>query len=74
MESLEVIHKEKSFAVIIVVHPHKDILVSCGEDRVWKVVGLPRGNVLLTGLGHTDWLSDCCFHPSPISSTEFQNV
>uniref|UniRef100_A0AC11E114 Sperm associated antigen 16 n=1 Tax=Ovis aries TaxID=9940 RepID=A0AC11E114_SHEEP len=48
----------------IVMHPHKDLLVSCGEDRVWKMVGLPKGNVLLTGLGHTDWLSNCCFHPS----------
>ncbi|XP_021780104.1 sperm-associated antigen 16 protein isoform X7 [Papio anubis] len=46
------------------MHPHKDILVSCGEDRLWKVLGLPKGNVLLTGFGHTDWLSDCCFHPS----------
>ncbi|XP_019301633.2 sperm-associated antigen 16 protein isoform X1 [Panthera pardus] len=48
----------------IVMHPCKDILISCGEDRLWKVVGLPKGNVLLTGFGHTDWLSDCCFHPS----------
>ncbi|XP_023076137.1 sperm-associated antigen 16 protein isoform X3 [Piliocolobus tephrosceles] len=46
------------------MHPQKDILVSCGEDRLWKVLGLPKGNVLLTGFGHTDWLSDCCFHPS----------
>uniref|UniRef100_A0A2K6TU40 Sperm associated antigen 16 n=1 Tax=Saimiri boliviensis boliviensis TaxID=39432 RepID=A0A2K6TU40_SAIBB len=48
----------------ISVHPHKNILVSCGEDRLWKVLGIPEGNVLLTGVGHTDWLSDCCFHPS----------
>ncbi|XP_051705092.2 sperm-associated antigen 16 protein isoform X2 [Oryctolagus cuniculus] len=48
----------------IAVHPCDDILVTCGEDRLWKVVGIPKGNVLLTGLGHTDWLSDCCFHPS----------
>nr|XP_023498044.1 sperm-associated antigen 16 protein isoform X3 [Equus caballus] len=48
----------------IIVHPRRDILVSCGEDRLWKVVGLPKGNVLLTGFGHTDWLSNCCFHPS----------
>ncbi|XP_017390474.2 sperm-associated antigen 16 protein [Cebus imitator] len=46
------------------VHPHKDILVSCGEDRLWKVLDIPKANVLLTGVGHTDWLSDCCFHPS----------
>ncbi|XP_036277999.1 sperm-associated antigen 16 protein [Pipistrellus kuhlii] len=48
----------------IVVHPSKDMLVSCGEDHLWKAVGLPNGNVLLTGTGHTDWLSNCCFHPS----------
>ncbi|XP_039074817.1 sperm-associated antigen 16 protein-like [Hyaena hyaena] len=48
----------------IIMHPCKDILISCGEDRLWKVVELPKGNVLLTGFGHTDWLSDCCFHPS----------
>ena len=48
------------------MHPHKDLLVSCGEDRVWKMVGLPKGNVLLTGLGHTDWLSNCCFHPRSV--------
>ncbi|XP_017656861.2 sperm-associated antigen 16 protein [Nannospalax galili] len=47
----------------IVMHPRKDILVSCSEDRLWKMVGLPKGNVLLTGSSHTDWLSDCCFHP-----------
>ncbi|XP_025747919.2 sperm-associated antigen 16 protein isoform X1 [Callorhinus ursinus] len=48
----------------IIMHPRKDILVTCGEDRLWKLVGLPKGNVLLTGFGHTDWLSKCCFHPS----------
>ncbi|XP_075385365.1 sperm-associated antigen 16 protein isoform X1 [Tenrec ecaudatus] len=48
----------------IAMHPQKEILVSCGEDRLWKLVGLPEGSVLVTGLGHTDWLSDCCFHPS----------
>nr|XP_040150809.1 sperm-associated antigen 16 protein isoform X2 [Ictidomys tridecemlineatus] len=48
----------------IIIHPCKDILVSCSEDRLWKVVGLPKGNVLLTGFGHTDWLSDCSLHPS----------
>ncbi|KAM5228726.1 sperm-associated antigen 16 protein [Ctenodactylus gundi] len=46
------------------LHPCEDFLVSCSEDRLWKVVGLPQGNVLLTGHGHTDWLSDCCFDPS----------
>ncbi|XP_034354354.1 sperm-associated antigen 16 protein isoform X1 [Arvicanthis niloticus] len=48
----------------IAMHPCRDYLVSCSEDRLWKLVGLPKGNVLLTGSGHTDWLSGCCFHPS----------
>ncbi|XP_066202209.1 sperm-associated antigen 16 protein isoform X4 [Saccopteryx leptura] len=46
------------------MHPREDILISCGEDHVWKKVGVPGGNVLFTGTGHTDWLSSCCFHPS----------
>ncbi|XP_060224564.1 sperm-associated antigen 16 protein isoform X5 [Meriones unguiculatus] len=46
------------------MHPCKEFLVSCSEDRLWKMVGLPKGNVFLTGSGHTDWLADCCFHPS----------
>ncbi|XP_051010096.1 sperm-associated antigen 16 protein [Acomys russatus] len=48
----------------IVMHPCQDSLVSCSEDRLWKMVGIPKGNVLFVGSGHTDWLSDCCFHPS----------
>ncbi|XP_049744900.1 sperm-associated antigen 16 protein isoform X3 [Elephas maximus indicus] len=50
--------------ICIAMHPRKDILVSCGEDRLWKLVGLPKGIVLLMGVSHTDWISDCCFHPS----------
>ncbi|KAM5325223.1 sperm-associated antigen 16 protein [Glossophaga mutica] len=48
----------------IIMHPHKDILVSCSEDRLWKAMGLSKGKVLVTGTGHTDWLSNCCLHPS----------
>ncbi|XP_042535061.1 sperm-associated antigen 16 protein isoform X2 [Dipodomys spectabilis] len=48
----------------ILMHPCKDMLISCSEDRLWKLVNIPKGNVLLTGSGHTDWLSGCCVHPS----------
>ncbi|XP_043851943.1 sperm-associated antigen 16 protein [Dromiciops gliroides] len=48
----------------VAIHPRKEILVSCSEDHHWKMVGIPKGNVILTGCGHTDWLSGCCFHPS----------
>lgn len=58
----------------IIVHPRRDILVSCGEDRLWKVVGLPKGNVLLTGFGHTDWLSNCCFHPRSVRTDPWTSL
>ncbi|KAM8791704.1 sperm-associated antigen 16 protein-like [Rhynchonycteris naso] len=48
----------------ICMHPREDILISCGEDHIWKAVEVHSGKVLLTGTGHTDWLSSCCFHPS----------
>ncbi|XP_056663911.1 sperm-associated antigen 16 protein isoform X2 [Monodelphis domestica] len=48
----------------VAIHPRKEILISCSEDHHWKMVGIPKGNVILTGCGHTDWLSGCCFHPS----------
>ncbi|XP_060049938.1 sperm-associated antigen 16 protein isoform X2 [Erinaceus europaeus] len=48
----------------IAVHPHKEVLITCGEDHLWKIVELSKGNVLFTGFGHTDWLSDCCLDNS----------
>ncbi|KAI1236985.1 Sperm-associated antigen 16 protein, partial [Lamprotornis superbus] len=53
------------------VHPQKKIVLSGGDDRLWKTWGFPDGNILQTGEGHTDWLSGCCFRPSclyPLSS------
>lgn len=54
------------------MHPCKDILVCCSEDRLWNMVGLPKGDVLLTGSGHTDWLSACCFHPRSVHTIPLQ--
>ncbi|XP_071394571.1 sperm-associated antigen 16 protein-like [Centroberyx affinis] len=46
------------------LHPHKLILASASEDRLWRLWALPgTGEKLLTGEGHTDWLSGCSFHP-----------
>uniref|UniRef100_A0A8C5UEG7 Sperm associated antigen 16 n=1 Tax=Malurus cyaneus samueli TaxID=2593467 RepID=A0A8C5UEG7_9PASS len=41
-----------------------DIVLTGGDDRLWKTWAFPDGNILLTGEGHTDWLSGCCFRPS----------
>ncbi|KAM9235857.1 sperm-associated antigen 16 protein [Leptosomus discolor] len=48
----------------LALHPPKHIVVSGSDDHLWKMWALPDGNVIMTGEGHTDWLSGCCFHPS----------
>ncbi|XP_027533837.1 sperm-associated antigen 16 protein isoform X2 [Neopelma chrysocephalum] len=48
----------------LALHPRKDIVVTGSDDHLWKMWALPGGNLLMTGEGHTDWLSGCCFRPS----------
>nr|XP_047914261.1 sperm-associated antigen 16 protein isoform X2 [Anser cygnoides] len=48
----------------LAIHPQKDVVVTGSDDRLWKMWALPDGNIIMTGEGHTDWLSGCCFHPS----------
>ncbi|TRZ16685.1 hypothetical protein HGM15179_010423, partial [Zosterops borbonicus] len=62
---LSKILKVHDFAVCcLAIHPRKTIVLTGGDDRLWKTWGFPDGNILLTGEGHTDWLSGCCFRPS----------
>ncbi|XP_053803294.1 sperm-associated antigen 16 protein isoform X2 [Vidua chalybeata] len=62
---LSSILKVHDFAVnCLALHPRKNIVLTGGDDRLWKTWGFPDGNILLTGEGHTDWLSGCCFRPS----------
>ncbi|KAM9287324.1 sperm-associated antigen 16 protein [Morus bassanus] len=48
----------------LALHPRKDVVVTGSDDHLWKMWALPDGNIIMTGEGHTDWLSGCCFHPS----------
>ncbi|XP_067404811.1 sperm-associated antigen 16 protein isoform X3 [Emydura macquarii macquarii] len=48
----------------LALHPRKDIFVTASDDHLWKMWAFPNGNIIMTGEGHTDWLSGCCFHPS----------
>ncbi|XP_074856911.1 sperm-associated antigen 16 protein isoform X1 [Carettochelys insculpta] len=48
----------------LALHPRKDIVVTASDDHLWKMWAIPNGNIIMTGEGHTDWLSGCCFHPS----------
>ncbi|XP_040915394.1 sperm-associated antigen 16 protein [Toxotes jaculatrix] len=52
----------------ISLHPQKLILASASDDRSWRLWELPAngekvGQMVLTGEGHSDWLSGCSFHP-----------
>ncbi|KAM7369388.1 hypothetical protein PAMP_013660 [Pampus punctatissimus] len=50
------------------LHPRKLIVASASDDCSWRLWALPAGRekvgqMVLTGEGHSDWLSGCSFHP-----------
>ncbi|XP_037339726.2 sperm-associated antigen 16 protein [Pungitius pungitius] len=49
------------------LHPQKLILATASDDRSWRLWELlpneEKVGQMLTGEGHSDWLSGCCFHP-----------
>ncbi|XP_076613593.1 uncharacterized protein spag16 [Chaetodon auriga] len=50
------------------LHPQKEILATASSDCSWRLWALPTsgekdGQMVLTGEGHSDWLSGCSFHP-----------
>lgn len=46
------------------LHPHKQIVVTTSDDHLWKMWAIPSGDIIMTGEGHTDWVSDCDFSPN----------
>ncbi|XP_051536077.1 sperm-associated antigen 16 protein-like [Myxocyprinus asiaticus] len=48
----------------LALHPRKMIVASSSDDQLWKLWGIPEGEMIMTAEGHTDWLSSCSFHPS----------
>ena len=46
------------------LHPRKNILASVGDDKIWKLWSIPDGDLVMSGEGHQDWISDCDFSPS----------
>lgn len=45
------------------MHPKKQILATVSDDATWKLFTVPGGELIMTGEGHQDWVSDCDFHP-----------
>ncbi|XP_068430537.1 sperm-associated antigen 16 protein [Clinocottus analis] len=51
------------------LHPQKMILATASDDRSWRLWellpnGEKVGRMMLSGEGHSDWLSGCSFHPN----------
>lgn len=48
----------------VAVHPTKAIAVTVSDDRTWKMWSTQRGDLIMSGDGHKDWLGGCSFHPA----------
>lgn len=48
----------------VALHPRKQIIATTSDDHTWKMWSVPSGDLIMTGEGHTDWVSSCDFHPS----------
>ena len=46
------------------LHPTKNILATGSDDHTWRLWAVPGGELLMTGEGHEDWVSEVRFHPS----------
>lgn len=48
----------------VALHPRKQLVVTASDDTTWKMWPLPSGEAVMTGKGHTDWISDVDFDMS----------
>ncbi|KAJ7996715.1 hypothetical protein DPEC_G00239890 [Dallia pectoralis] len=48
----------------LALHPSNFIVASSSDDQLWRLWGMPAGEMIMTGEGHSDWLSGCSFHPT----------
>ncbi len=57
------------YIIRICIDPTANILVTTSDDNTWKMWTLQSesqanvGQLVLTGEGHKDWVSNCDFHP-----------
>ncbi|KEP65045.1 UNVERIFIED_CONTAM: WD domain, G-beta repeat-containing protein [Hammondia hammondi] len=49
--------------VSIVFHPQLELLASTSDDGTWKLWQMPAAPLVMSGVGHTDWVSSASFHP-----------
>nr|PIM02774.1 WD domain, G-beta repeat-containing protein [Toxoplasma gondii COUG] len=49
--------------VSIVFHPQLELLASTSDDGTWKLWQMPAAHLVMSGVGHTDWVSSASLHP-----------
>ena len=42
------------------------VQVTGSDDKTWKMWHLPKGDLIMSGEGHTDWLAGVAFHPKVV--------
>lgn len=47
----------------VAVHPKKMLMATGSDDCTWKLWSLPKGELIMSGVGHDDWLGSCKFNP-----------
>ncbi len=48
----------------VALHPTKPVAAAGCDDATWSLLALPRGERLLHGEGHKDWVAGVAFHPA----------
>ncbi len=51
------------FSNRLAMHSSKSICVTTSDDASWKMWSVPDCQLIMSGEGHKDWVSDCAFHP-----------
>ena len=47
----------------LALHPTRPVLVTCSDDKTWKMWHTESGELIMAGEGHRDWVSGADFHP-----------
>ena len=54
----------------LALHPTKPLVASASDDRTWKLWQFVDGELIMTGEGHTDWISGIDFHPRGLADVK----
>jgi hypothetical protein len=59
-----VVHKAHDTPVsCVAVHPKRKVYATGGDDAVWHLWNAEGSELLISGRGHTQWITSCAFHP-----------